>query len=800
MKLKNYYLIACFFIFPGITVFGQITYVNHAAGGSNNGSSWMNAYTSLSMALDNTNSGQIWVAQGVYTPAGGDSSATFRIQGVVEVYGGFDGSESNLADRDYANNLTILSGDIAGDDIQDDFDNNKTDNVQHVIYVDSLIGTPVVIDGFQIRGGHTSDFSGQDEYFFRGGGIFAYSTIGVANCDFTGNFGRSGACVYVSPEGGGGDGSSFENCNFYNNRSSSQSAGIFVRELDGVYLDNCTFTDNATVRGAFYCNFCTDVNLDNCLFENNETVGFADFGAAIFNWQSTGISISNSQFLNNVGGNGGVMYHDGAEAGIDANNLIFENCTFEGNVAQDWGGGVIYSFNASMTILDCMFNQNSAVNSGGHVFFGGTNKEVVVANTTFTNGSATFGGAHNCYGENSFFTLTGNTYTGNIAGTSGGAVINGFKADVNYDNCFFEENEAAYGGVMYLQNDTTNVVISNSSFKGNLATDGAGAINVSTGPNLSLSDSYFEANIGGDGGALFMGEFDAIEESILDLHNCIFNFNQASVQGGAISLSDIDATISNCLFMNNASPDGAGGAILNNVTDDNSSAVSIINTTIGNNASPIGAGIAQWTSDYNASTTMTLQNCLLSTVLGDNYEIEGGTPELLSNGGNVSDDLSTELVLTQATDVNDSGDPLFVDPFGFDFHVMAGSPAINAGIAVGAPEFDLDGNARVDAVDAGAYEYQGPVGVQQLAFEQGALTVYPNPVSRNAVVELENEWIGTINWQITDLRGVTIQTGTWEKNRDKFIEVMTFNDFASGVYLLLLEHEGQVMQKKLVRK
>ena len=53
------------------------------------------------------------------------------------------------------------------------------------------------------------------------------------------------------------------------------------------------------------------------------------------------------------------------------------------------------------------------------------------------------------------------------------------------------------------------------------------------------------------------------------------------------------------------------------------------------------------------------------------------------------------------------GDPKFVNPTGADFHLQSGSPAIDAGSPLNAPDSDFDGNARPQGAgyDIGAYEY-----------------------------------------------------------------------------------------------
>ncbi|UCG49980.1 MAG: right-handed parallel beta-helix repeat-containing protein [Phycisphaerales bacterium] len=67
--------------------------------------------------------------------------------------------------------------------------------------------------------------------------------------------------------------------------------------------------------------------------------------------------------------------------------------------------------------------------------------------------------------------------------------------------------------------------------------------------------------------------------------------------------------------------------------------------------------------------------------------------------------VATEDNAYEATD-NQQVDPCFVDVDAFDFHLKAGSPAIDAGIADRAPKTDFDGKPRPQGnkVDTGAYE------------------------------------------------------------------------------------------------
>jgi len=72
---------------------------------------------------------------------------------------------------------------------------------------------------------------------------------------------------------------------------------------------------------------------------------------------------------------------------------------------------------------------------------------------------------------------------------------------------------------------------------------------------------------------------------------------------------------------------------------------------------------------------------------------------------------SSEKDAYQATD-NQQTDPRFADPDSFDFHLKAGSPAIDAGVADRAPETDFEGKPRPQGgkIDIGAYESTSAIG------------------------------------------------------------------------------------------
>jgi predicted outer membrane repeat protein len=385
----------CFF-----NVYGQQAYVDLNASGSNDGSSWANAYTNINDALDNPSVEEIWVARGTYIP-GTDTSASFNVIRPVKIYGGFAGNESNLEERDPDANLVVLSGDILGDDIPGNLYSNRSDNSRHVIFVNDFSGGEFLLDGVSIRGGTNNDFveNASTDRLHRGAGIYALSPIAISNCTFIGNICYSGAAIFLREANTSG--SIISDCQIFDNQSIGQGV-VFALNSSNLNFSNLDFNNNLSARGCIYTNQCQNATVDNCNFVNNAYPG--GYGAAYFDWQSTNTSIRNCSFEGNSAGNGACIYVDQRDlllAEKPASNFSITDCTFNNNSATDYGGGALYSFRASYSIDNCVFTQNSAGNSGGAIVNSGNDKVYDIKNCRFENNNADFGGVANNYGDNS---------------------------------------------------------------------------------------------------------------------------------------------------------------------------------------------------------------------------------------------------------------------------------------------------------------------------------------------------------------------------------------------------------------
>ena len=221
-----------------------------------------------------------------------------------------------------------------------------------------------------------------------------------------------------------------------------------------------------------------------------------------------------------------------------------------------------------------------------------------------------------------------------------------------------------------------------------------------------------------------------------------------TITGGGEGIT-MDSGVSGTLIEGNTISDtqkpaitvGADAQIINNVISANSIGlvgiavtggnVTIENDTLVNsqsgtllNASPVAG----------APIDVTIRNSIL-------YAPPGVQPIIAPSTGpypaHRPDVLTNSLISDPywaGTNGNINGDPLFVNAPAGDYHLTAGSPAVNAGTTIGAPTDDLDGALRDAQPDIGAFEYGAtPRPLLTVTAEQlgGSGTVTSSPAGIN---------------------------------------------------------------------
>jgi hypothetical protein len=132
-----------------------VRYVVPGGAGARTGQDWPNAQDLQAALLAAQPGEQVWVRAGTYTPsAAGDRGAAFRLKNNVAIYGGFQGGETLLSQRDPARRLSVLSGDLLGNDSGAIRLDNPTraDNSLHVV-VSENNDASAILDGVTLTGG-----------------------------------------------------------------------------------------------------------------------------------------------------------------------------------------------------------------------------------------------------------------------------------------------------------------------------------------------------------------------------------------------------------------------------------------------------------------------------------------------------------------------------------------------------------------------------------------------------------------------------------------------------------------------
>lgn len=466
------------------------TYVDHAATGANDGTSWLNAYVDLQSALTATPPyHQIWVATGTYVPSSlGDRTVSFVLPPAVEVFGGFDPAQgiATMGQRDPIAYETILSGDLMGDDGLGVTTNNSFNVVKS--------GSTSFLDGFTVTAGWT-------DFMYAGpSGACLYiqedHQISVRNCHFTGCRANTGAAIYAE------DGSKpmIEDSTFTNNTVISGGGGAVALAdvATGVYLRDCTFDSNTASYGggALLMSGNNGVEVEGCTFTGNSVSAWSLSGGALYLSRADNARIASCNFTGNSAGVGGAM---GVEL---SNGVLIEDTIFDGNQVAD---------QSIVQPCETIWNFKEAVGGGLYVI----DSEVLISGSTFTGNTATYTGTAPCMGLSNrdvfhwFFGVGGGvfalgstvdlvdtTFTGNqarIVGGGGGCYAGGggglatYQTSVRAVNVAFWGNIASTSGPSYVACSSgvgggfwslyaPGDQLANAAFKGNSSTAVGGGL------------------------------------------------------------------------------------------------------------------------------------------------------------------------------------------------------------------------------------------------------------------------------------------------------------------------------------
>jgi hypothetical protein len=509
----------------------------HSTSAVHDGSSWTRAFDNLQDALDKAaatpGGDQIWIAEGTYTPskvyappgtnsvpvpggAAGLTTAnlkTFNLPDGVSLYGGFAYGATSLSQRSPGLHPTVLSGDLAGNDVSDPgapgYAASKADNAWHVVTLGDDVtrtGVTALLDGLRIIDGYARGPNN--------GGTLSPFIWGHA--DGGGVYSAFGSKLTVN------------DALFLDNFAASDGGGLFSDGSD-VTVTNSAFLHNAAVTRA------------------GGMEGLNDFE----NGASHTSTLTNDYFQDNTCTVfGGAVVGEGAYQGPDSKMLI-QGCTFVHNQAAEGGAIVIDT-------LPVLVQGSSFVNNVATVDAGAL---------ATTNVVGTIVGAPNHF----VTTLSGCSFLGNVceADPAAHAALNNFVGapGLNFAN----------GGGALVAYMNGHLAVDHSLFVHNVTENGEGGaiLNGDASANLfgisafavatTVSDSVFLNNLAlnGNGGAIAslsdgLAPTSSAGSQTLVLTGSTFGANGASGNGGAVYLVSSTATITSNVFALDVATQGAG--------------------------------------------------------------------------------------------------------------------------------------------------------------------------------------------------------------------------------------------------
>lgn len=440
-----------------------IIYVRAGAAPGGNGASWDTAYRFLTDALHSAApialSGQpvqVWIASGLYrpdqseaSPSGtGNGAAAFELLDRVSLYGGFNGTETTLSDRNSGVNIAILAG--ATPDPQcasciwsqsivratDVVDQAVLDGV--TISAQGRVGSAVRLtrSGVElVRCKITDHISSSDGI----GARIEDCSPTFRFCEFSRNKRQTtvfsdGAGAYVT-----GGLPLFEDCLFSDNIANAEGAGGGV--LGPSILRRCTFSGN---RAGVSAAFSGAVLVEDCVCEGNA----AGYGRSVGSATTVRASVfrNNSVFGQQVPS--GALFATSVENCVFLDNLegcVFganvRDCIFIGNSDPTHPPGAGSGVHNCPTVTDCVFINNSATAAAfsrdfamtvtNCVFFGNPGPAVYVR-----------GAAASCTIHNSIFWQNADeTEAGTLK------VHPGNPGTISIDHSFIQGLTGALGGV-----------------------------------------------------------------------------------------------------------------------------------------------------------------------------------------------------------------------------------------------------------------------------------------------------------------------------------------------------------------
>ncbi len=435
------------------------------------------------------------------------------------------------------------------------------------------------------------------------------------------------------------------------------SDGDTIHIAPGTYLENVVLEKDLTLIGTGGQELTI---LDGMASGSVVRVGAADVSL-------TGLTLTNgSGTVRGFAVSGGGLFAYGVQYYYDLPRVALTSCTVTGNSVHGTGtvtatGGGVYFYGDALTITDSTVSANAV--QGVYAFGGGMwaygDQRSTLTSTTISGNTCEASGAYAYSAGGGIgggrLTLTSSTVSDNLCASVGTIAA------------------TALGGGIH----ASSLIATDSTVSGNVSQRSGGSFGIDSGGGIRAGGARLtNVDVRNNTSTQLGG---GIATSFLELTDSTVRDNQAENGGGLFQFYN-SITIQNSSLTGNTASGGVGGGI-----SSYGGYLTLLNSSVSGNA---GGGVFKQGYYYTYYLELDLKNSILwgngsaslvvagspsSTV--EHSLIEGGWP----GTGNID------------------ADPLFVDPLGGDYHLLPGSPCIDAGDSLAVPAGvwgDLEGGRR----------------------------------------------------------------------------------------------------------
>ena len=350
----------------------SIIFVNHLAEGSEDGSTWEDAFTNLRQAFElaalfpDSKLKEIRIAKGEYKPSEQNNTEDYFLLSANTSYiGGFAGNETNLNDRNISANKTIISGDLGNGQFSHNLFGNFDGNIIN------SIGKNITFDGIEFTNANAASAAGiRKQGAAISVSLASDAALIIKNCAF---IDIKGCAVFTL------EGNTVITNTVFQNIQTAENFGAVLLYGESAEISNCKFLN---IEGS-----ALSVSVSTLTAENTEFKNITGTGES----QAFFVTANESAIIKKINIDG-VSNGRGIYA-ASQNFILITESEIKNCAISSHGGGIYLNNYGQAEISFNSFTDTSAVIGGGIFYIGNNdiyNSTLMLINNKYDNTIVTY--------------------------------------------------------------------------------------------------------------------------------------------------------------------------------------------------------------------------------------------------------------------------------------------------------------------------------------------------------------------------------------------------------------------------